>query len=375
MQKNEDYAVAPLELFFDLIFVFALIQLSHHLAEHFSWRGAAETATMMIGVLTVWSHTSWAATMISVHRATCIIMLLVVTVFGLIMNASIGSAFGGGAWSFVIPMLLIQIGRTIWTIVNAPTTHYKQHFKALLVWLLFTAPFWLIGAYVDAELRLAWWGAAVFIELVGAFFAHPIPGHRVNFEELPFDAEHMLERYNLFLIIALGETILMTGSTIAKSPTEIITVFAGVSALLVTMSLWALAFGSVQKHTEEHTKVTINPVSISHYAMNAMMVMVASLIVVAVSNEKVIHHPTGHASLLTGVMISIGPAAFLVMQATFLKTMLNMKSHLHWIGGFVTGLSGFLILWLPPYAVLFLVGVILTCIATLDWRNRDNANT
>lgn len=120
-----------MELFFDLIFVFALIQLSHHLAEHLTWRGAAENATLLIGVLSVWSYTSWAATMIPVHRGTSTIMLLVVTLLGLMMNASIGAVFSDSAWSFVIPMLVIQVGRTIWTINNSPTTEYKQHFKAL----------------------------------------------------------------------------------------------------------------------------------------------------------------------------------------------------------------------------------------------------
>lgn len=139
---------------------------------------------------------------------------------------------------------------------------------------------------------------------------------------------------------------------------------------MITMSLWALAFGSIQKHTEEYAKVTINPVGISHYAMNALMVMVASLIVLAVGNEKTIHHPIEHASLSTGLMISLAPGVFLMMQGLFLKTMLNIKSLLHWVGGIITGLSGFLILWLPPYAVIFIVGLVLTCLALLDWHYR-----
>ncbi|MFZ6042175.1 low temperature requirement protein A [Vibrio natriegens] len=370
MQKKEEYEVAPLELFFDLIFVFALIQLSHHLAEHLTWRGAAETATLLIGVLSVWSYTSWAATMIPVHRGTSTIMLLVVTLLGLMMNASIGSAFSDSAWSFVIPMLVIQVGRTIWTINNSPTTEYKQHFKAVLIWLVLVSPLWIIGALTEPETRLLWWGAAVLVDLIGSYLAHPIPGHRINFEQLPFDAEHMLERYNLFVIIALGETILMAGTSIAEHPTDFMTLFTGSSALMITMSLWALAFGSIQKHTEEYAKVTINPVGISHYAMNALMVMVASLVVLAVGNEKTIHHPIEHASLSTGLMISLAPGVFLMMQGLFLKTMLNIKSLLHWVGGVTTGLSGFLILWLPPYAVIFIVGLVLTCLALLDWHYR-----
>lgn len=370
MPKQEEYKVAPLELFFDLIFVFALIQLSHHLAEHLSWRGVAETATLLVAVLSVWSYTSWAATMIPVSRATCTAMLLVVTMFGLIMNAAIGSAFSDAAWSFVIPMLCIQIGRTVWTITNAPTQDYKQHFKALLIWLFIASPLWIIGANADADTRLFWWGAAVLIDLLGAYLAHPIPGHRLNFEQLPFDAEHMLERYNLFLIIALGETILMTGSSIAKHATDLMTLWAGSCALLITISLWALAFGSIQKHAEAHATVTINPVRISHYAMNVTTIMVACLIVLAVGNEKVIHHPSEHATLATGLMISMAPGIFLFMQGLFLKSMLNITSNLHWFGGLLTGCSGVLILILPPYLVIFIIGFLLACFAIFDWHKR-----
>ncbi|MBV1843104.1 low temperature requirement protein A [Photobacterium ganghwense] len=373
MQKQEDYEIAPLELFFDLIFVFALIQLSHHLAEHLSWRGFAETATLLVAVLSVWSYTSWAATMIPVSRATCTMMLLLVTMLGLIMNAAIGSAFSVAPWSFVLPMLCIQIGRTIWTIINAPTKDYKRHFKALLIWLLFASPLWILGAQADSDTRLFWWGAAVLIDLLGSYLAHPIPGYRLNFEQLPFDAEHMLERYNLFIIIALGETILMTGASIAKASTDLMTIFTGSCALLITISLWALAFGSIQKHAEAHAIVTINPVRISHYAMNIMTIMVACLIVLAVGNENVVHHPVGHAALSTGLMISLGPGVFLLMQGLFLKSMLNIKSKLHWLGGILTGLSGLLILILSPYFVIFIIGLVLACFAILDWHNRHKS--
>ncbi len=55
---EEEYEVTPLELFFDLVFVFAVSQLSHHLLSHLSWRGAAETLVMLLAILTVWSYTS-----------------------------------------------------------------------------------------------------------------------------------------------------------------------------------------------------------------------------------------------------------------------------------------------------------------------------
>ena len=76
-----------MELFFDLVFVFAVSQLSHHLLTHLSWRGAAEALVMLLAILTVWSYTSWAATMIRADRSMTRWMVLAVMLLGLFMMA------------------------------------------------------------------------------------------------------------------------------------------------------------------------------------------------------------------------------------------------------------------------------------------------
>ncbi|WP_207894755.1 low temperature requirement protein A [Marinobacterium mangrovicola] len=340
--------------------------MSHYLAEHFSLRGAAEAAVLLISVLTVWSYTSWAATMIPVGKVSSSIMVLAVTVMGLLMNASISKAFSDAAWSFLIPLLTIQIGRTLWTIISVDDKAYRAHFGRVLVWLVASTPLWIAGALYGPEERLYFWAAAALFELLGAYLAHPLPGKRLQSNELPFDAEHMLERYNLFLIIALGETVLMTGVSIAQSPMNPMTLFTGTLAMLITISLWALIFGSAQQHTERHIRQTADPVRVSRYAMNAITTMVAGLIILAVANEKIIHHPTGHAKLVVGLMVSGGPAIFLITQSVFLKCVLNVSSHKHWIGGVIIAFSGFLMLIWPPYAVLLAVCLILVFLAGHD---------
>src|SRR6187401_2861523 len=111
---EREYEVTPLELFFDLVFVFAVSQLSHHLVEHLSWRSAAETLVMLRAVFAVWFTTSWSATIIPAHQARTRWMMLAVMLLGLFMNASVTRAFTTSGWAFVVPLLLIQLGRTFW---------------------------------------------------------------------------------------------------------------------------------------------------------------------------------------------------------------------------------------------------------------------
>jgi low temperature requirement protein LtrA len=105
LDKDE---VSPLKLFFDVVFVFAVAQLSHHLLEHLTWRGAAETLVMLIAVFGVWSYTSFEATLLNVGRSQTQWMLLAVMLVGLFMNAAVEHAFDTGGWALVVPLLLIQ---------------------------------------------------------------------------------------------------------------------------------------------------------------------------------------------------------------------------------------------------------------------------
>src|SRR4051794_34907061 len=105
-EPDPEYAVTPLELFFDLVFVFAVSQLSHHLLAHLTWRGAAETLVMLRAVYAVWYSTSWAATMIPAVQSRTKWMILTVMLLGLFMNASVTGAFAASGWAFVVPLLL-----------------------------------------------------------------------------------------------------------------------------------------------------------------------------------------------------------------------------------------------------------------------------
>ena len=127
-QSVQREAVSPLELFFDLVFVFAVSQLSHHLLDHLSWRGAAETLVLLIAVFGIWSGTSFEATLLHITRSHARWLLLAVMLAGLFMNAAIADAFETGGWAFVIPLLVIQAGRSILMVVVAPTRMLREHY-------------------------------------------------------------------------------------------------------------------------------------------------------------------------------------------------------------------------------------------------------
>lgn len=365
---EQEHEVTPLELFFDLVFVFALTQLSHHLLTHLSWRGVGEALVLLLAIFAVWVGTSWSATMIPADQSRTFWMMLAVMLLGLFMNASVTDAFTTSGWGFVILYLLIQLGRTLWTYFNAPVSTFREHYLWVLIWLIATSPLWVAGAAANPDIRLLWWGLAAGIDLIGRWLAHPIPGRKLHSENIGFDVSHMLERCRLFLLIALGETILSAGTAIAESPMTPMTIITGTAALVGTIALWALNFGYSQRLTRRYRKETHDPIRISRYAVNALIGLFAGLIAVAVGNEMVIAHPQGESSIQLSLLLYGGSILYLLAQSWYLRAVTGDVTRLRLIGCVALSFIGLLAIILPPYIVLVLFGVSLTILAIFDHR-------
>ena len=93
-KPHEHAKVTFVELFFDLVFVFAVTQLSHYLLEHFSVAGVLQTALMLMAVWWVWIFTSWATNWLDPQTTPVRIALFALMLAGLVLSTSIPDAFG-----------------------------------------------------------------------------------------------------------------------------------------------------------------------------------------------------------------------------------------------------------------------------------------
>ncbi|MFD1794717.1 low temperature requirement protein A [Paracoccus aurantiacus] len=363
-ETRED--ASPIELFFDLVFVFAFIQLSHHLAAHLNWHGLAETAIMLVAVLTVWSGTSWSATIVRDSAARPTLVVLLIMVLGLMMNAAISHAFDKHAWAFIIPLLLIEIGRTLWTIAFAPDSDYRNHFIRALGWMLFCSLLWVAGALLGPDGRLIAWGIAAATGLAGIWTGHPLPGRRLHSEAMPFDAAHFLERCSLFLLIALGETVISTGFALAESGLSARTVFAGFCAFLGTTAMWAIIFGVNLEMSEEHMKEASDQVRIGRAAVNSVTLMVAGLILSAVANQVLIADTYGEAEISHLLPLVAGPVIFLLGHYLYMRITPDFRARRHIIGMTALAVGGVAATALPALAGLALITAVMVMIALFD---------
>ncbi|MGW1201950.1 low temperature requirement protein A [Streptomyces cyaneofuscatus] len=360
--------VSPLELFYDLVFVFAIIQLSHHLLDHLTWRGAAETAVLLIAVFGTWAYTSYEATFLDVHRQVTRWMIVIVMGLGLFMNAAIPGAFEDRAWAFVVPLLLILFFAGAVTAVAGRTDVLREHFRRTLVWVAASAPLWMVGAAVGSGPRLWWWAAAALIDLTGTWLAHPLPGRRLSSRELAFDAEHMLERLRLFFIIVLGETVLITGRAMTEAPVDAATGLAAAGVFTALVCLWAAYFGGGEDVITTAVTTSADPVRSVRLAVNSTYLVLAALAALAVGSELVITHPTGHGSTALALLLFGGPALYLATAAWFFSATAGGAWKERLLAAATLAVTGVAAVWLPPLASLALLDIILITTAAILTR-------
>ena len=318
LRDPAEQKVSPLELLFDLVFVLGVAELTRHLVARPTWRGAAETIVLYLPMFAVWMYTSWAGTLYSLDHPRARRMVIAVMVAALFMNASLTRAFDDAAWVFVATLLAIQLGRTVWMLTTGLDPINHEHFARTLVWLAATAPLWIVGAAVSADLRLAVWAAAAAIDLAGTWLAHPLVHRRLRSHRLEFGGEHLMERCRLFLLIALGETVVTPGAALTTAPIRVTTLATGTLAIAGTLCLWWLYFRA-EPIALRHVSGTEDVVYASRMAANGLLVIIAGLIALAAGNGLVIDHPTRNATVAVGLMLFGGPTLFLLAQAWYLR--------------------------------------------------------
>ena len=367
-------AVSPLELLFDLVFVLAISQLTGHLSQHLSWRGAGETLVLLVGVCGVWTFTSFEVTLLDIeHRSTGAVTVVVMGL-GLFMNAGIAHAFGDGPWLFAVPMLLSLAGPGLYAALHAPTRELRQHFRRVLVWVTASGVLWLTGAALGPGARLWCWSVAAFVDLVGTWTAHPTPGRVTRTDRVPFDAAHMVERMRLFLIILLGESVLALGRGIADHRSDPPTLLLALGGFVTLVCLWSVYFGRAEQVVVRHVAASDDPVRSVRLGMNVIYGVVTGLVVLAAGSDLLLAHVHAHRSGVAGALLLAGPAVYLLSHAVYFR----VETGAGWVPRAVVaaalGGGGVAAYWLPPYAaVALLVAILLALTGYLSWVGRGSA--
>ncbi|MDL2401644.1 low temperature requirement protein A [Rhizobium mayense] len=326
------------ELFFDLVYVFAVTQLSHKLLHDLTLAGVIETLILWFAVWLGWQYTCWVTIWFDPETPRIRGMLFGAMLFALVMSSSIGDAFGDHGLVFAGSYAAIQVGRTAYIAYELGSSHpLSANYRRMLGWLMISACFWLAGAFTEHWIRASLWVFAVLCEYISPMFgfALPILG-RSRTSDWTIEGGHLAERCQLFVIVALGETLLATGAMLAETDTwDIIIMSAVLATFLGTLAMWWLYFGiSIKDATRTITK-SDDPGCIGAYLHYVHAILIVGIIAAAVGNDLVMSHPNDGVKVAYALVLSAGPAIYLIGSSIYKGVVYRTVPYSHIIGGIV----------------------------------------
>jgi low temperature requirement protein LtrA len=315
-RAGEQQRATALELFYDLVFVFAVTQVSHLLLGHLSWTGAGQAALVLLVVWWAWNYTTWVTNELDPDSVVVRLLLIALMLASMLMAIAIPEAFGDRALLFAVSYVAIQVGRHSFLTFAAADRDTIERRRAgrILVWFVAAGVLWIAGALADGSTRTLLWLAALALDYTAPLVTFWLPWRpRLSPEAWQVGTEHFAERFQLFIIIALGESIVVTGATTADLDLTTARVAAFALAFLATAALWWLYFSLVAAIAQRRLEQSANRTLLARDAYTYLhVVIVAGILLCAVGDELVIAHPTEELPDAELVAVVCGPALYLV---------------------------------------------------------------
>ncbi|WP_127791835.1 low temperature requirement protein A [Agromyces sp. LHK192] len=312
--------VTYVELFFDLVFVFAFTQLGSYLYEHQTPTGALEGAIMVCALWWTWVSTTWVTNWLDPVRLPVRIAVITLALVAFVMSVSIGQAFGDRAYGFAVAYVVLQLARTGF-IVWATVRHDRRaahDFTSVFAWTALACALWVGGALLPQPLQLPVWILALGVELLGTVVGYPLPGRRrVEIAAWDLSGPHIAERTSLFVLIALGEGLLVTGFEVAAKETSVEVVVAFVTAFVAAAACWWIYFDHGERVGAEAIEASETPGRLARTAYTWVhLLVIAGIVLLGVGDKEVLGHPH-EQSVAAVVTVLGGPVLFLVGTALF----------------------------------------------------------
>ena len=174
---HQHHRVTYAELFFDLVFVFAVTQISHTLLAHFTPLGVLQVTLLFLAVWWVWVFTTWITNWLDPEQTPVRLLLFAMMLGGLVLSTSIPTAFEGRGLWFAIAYAAMQVGKTVFLWVSTPPSRMSARMNAIRItaWLSMSAVFWIAGGLAEGQSRLVLWAIALVIEYMSPAVRFWIP--------------------------------------------------------------------------------------------------------------------------------------------------------------------------------------------------------
>jgi len=307
ISSPEDQKVTFVELFFDLVFVFSVTQVVGLLHDSLDWIAVSQAILVFWLVWWAWTQFTWALNAADTTHYLVELGALVATGVAFFMAVALPDAFHGRGLWFAIPYVLVRLIGLIlyaWVASENPSQRAAvQRFAVVSIGGLVAV---LIGGIAGGAMQVWFWAFAILLDVIAAAIGGQAEGWNLH-------PEHFGERHGLFVIIALGETLIVAAGGVTGVPWTGELITAAVLAVALTGGLWWSYFTQAKPELD-HALESSRGVAQSMLARDAFSLvhfpMLCGVIAYAVAVEEAIAHPAEPLPLEGRVMLAVGLALF-----------------------------------------------------------------
>jgi low temperature requirement protein LtrA len=309
--------VSTLELFFDLVFVFTITQLTTVLVDEPNGRGLAQVVLMLGLIWWMYGGYAWLTNAVAPDSTGRRFLLLGGMAGFLVMALSIPDAFDGSGAAFGIAYLgVVLIHAGLFT--RASSEGAARAILGLAPYNIGTALLALAGGVAGGDATYVLWGLAFLGEWVAPRFSAPVG----DFAVAP---AHFVERHGLVVIVAIGESVVAIGIGASGLAVDVELAAVAVLGLLLSACLWWAYFGGGDDERAERALATAPPGRRSLMALNGFgvwhMPILLGIIAAAAGIKKVTGHPGEHLHFAQALSLGGGVALFMLGDLLFRRTL------------------------------------------------------
>ena len=374
-RNGDAQPTTAVELLFDLVYAFAVTQISHLIIGRLTATGVAHAALLLWVVWWAWIYTTWMVNWFEPASSPVRLIVVLGALTSLLMAAAIPTAFTASPLLFAAAYVVLQVGRNAASRWLLEDDHaLRIVFERILAWSLLSAVFWIAGALAPSSWRFPLWGVGLLVDFVAPIAGYWTPGRgRSGTSDYPVDGGHFAERFQSFVIIVLGESIVVTGAAASARGLSTSSVFALAVAFLITGGLWWLYFGVVAENSKQQLAKAKDPAVLARDAYTYLhLPIVAGVIMVAVGDDFLVSDATASLSTVGLLMLVGGPALFLAAENMFRLRMIGSIGAKRAVAIAALCLAGVAASALPALAVGAIVAGLLTLLALWEAAGTTN---
>jgi low temperature requirement protein LtrA len=313
--RGDEHEVTPVELFFDLVFVFAITQVTRLFVQEPTWLGLLRGMLVLAAVWWAWNAFAWLTSAENIDEGGVRLAILGTTALMLGVALAVPRAFARDAILFAVAYFLVRSMHVVLSlIVRRDDSESREAFLRFIPTALIGASILVIAALVGGDLRIALWIIALLIDYSGP----AVIGMGQGWAVAP---EHFAERYGLIILIALGESVVAIGvaANFVLNAEELLAAALG----MVTVSaLWWLYFDVGALFVRRSFRATrgADRARLARDAYSYLhLPLVGGIVLFAFGLETTLRRPEDSLHTVAAVALCGGAALYLLAHVAVLR--------------------------------------------------------